>query len=107
MPTPCSATNKTMACFGNAGNGILYGPGKQVWDMSLAKRIPVGLGEGRALQFRAEAYNIWNHTNYGGVNSSAAYNEVGGQNTNLSFGQLNGPGPYDMRIIQFSLRFEY
>jgi hypothetical protein len=104
-PTPCSATNKTMACFGNAGNGILYGPGKQNWDFSLAKRIPVGLGEGRAFQFRSEFYNIWNHTNFSGVNSSATYNQLGGPQTNLSFGQITGAG--QQRIIQLSLRFEY
>ena len=105
VPEPCSATNNTLACFGNAGNGILYNPGKQVWDMSLAKRIPIGLGEGRALQFRAEAYNIWNHTNFSGVNTSASYNSVGGAQTNLSFGQISGAG--QQRILQLSLRLEY
>jgi hypothetical protein len=105
VPTPCSATNKTLACFGNAGVNILYGPGKQNWDMSLAKRIPIGLGEGRAFQFRAEAYNIFNHVNFGGVNSSASYNSLGGAQTNQSYGQLSGAG--QPRILQLSLRFEY
>jgi hypothetical protein len=111
VPTPCSATNKTLACFGNAGNGILRGPGKQNWDMSLAKRIPVGLGEGRAFQFRAEAYNIWNHVNFGGVASSFAYSALGATPTCSSgattyvCGQQTGPG--QPRILQLSLRFEY
>jgi len=105
LPTACSTSNQTLSCFGNAGVNILYGPGKQNWDMSLAKRIPIGLGEGRAFQFRAEAYNIWNHVNFSSVNSSASYNSLGGVQTNQSWGQLSGAG--QQRILQLSLRFEY
>jgi hypothetical protein len=104
LPTPCSATNHTLACFGNAGVGILYGPGKQNWDMSLAKRIPVGLGENRALQFRAEAYNIWNHVNFSSVTSAATFSSLTGS-PNADFGQLSRPG--SPRVLQLSLRFEY
>jgi hypothetical protein len=102
-PTPCSATNHTLECFGDAGINLLRGPGTQNWDLSVAKRIPVGLGEGRALQFRFETYNTWNHTNYMGVDSSAMYR--GGVQSNPNFGAYNGAG--SPRIIQFSLRFEY
>jgi len=105
VPTPCSATNHTLACFGNAGTGILYGPGSQNWDMTLAKRIPIGLGEGRALQFRAEAYNVWNHVNFSSVNSTAMIPAPGAAPVNPDFGQISGPGT--PRIIQLSLRFEY
>jgi hypothetical protein len=117
VPTPCSSTNKTLACFGNAGNGILRGPGKQNWDMSLAKRFPVGLGEGRAFQFRAEAYNIWNHVNFGGVASSFSYSALGAAPACSGGGGPGGPpqtyvcgqqtSPGQPRILQLSLRFEY
>ena len=41
--------------FGNAGFGLLLGPGENNWDMSLTKLTTVGgLREGATLQFRAE-----------------------------------------------------
>jgi hypothetical protein len=103
MPDPCSAMNRTLACFGNAGVNILRGPGVNNWDISLAKRIPVGLGDDRALQFRLETYNTWNHTQFSGIDSKATYQF--GTQQNKNFGALNaGRSP---RIMQFSLRFEF
>jgi hypothetical protein len=47
--------------FGNAGRGIIDGPGFQTLDMSLVKRTPIG--SAASLEFRAEAFNLLNHTN--------------------------------------------
>lgn len=52
--------------LGNAGRGILIGPSLRSFDLSLAKNTPVRkLGEGGNLQFRAEAFNLLNHANFG------------------------------------------
>jgi hypothetical protein len=48
--------------FGNAGRNILTGPGLQDIDVSLAKATTIK--EGILLQFRAEAFNIFNHPNF-------------------------------------------
>jgi hypothetical protein len=59
--------------FGNFRPGILRGPGINNWDMTLSKRILLG-SEQRYLQFRAEAFNVFNHTQYSSYNSSVAFN---------------------------------
>jgi hypothetical protein len=48
--------------YGNAGRNILQGPGLATTDLSLAKKF--SLTERLNLQFRTEAFNIFNHTNF-------------------------------------------
>jgi Carboxypeptidase regulatory-like domain len=48
--------------FGNAPRNAVIGPGLQEFDLSLQKDIQ--LTEAAKLQFRAEAYNLFDHTNF-------------------------------------------
>jgi outer membrane receptor protein involved in Fe transport len=48
--------------FGNAGRNILTGQGYQNVNVSLVKNL--ALSERAAVQFRAEAFNFLNHTNF-------------------------------------------
>ncbi|HJZ63708.1 MAG TPA: carboxypeptidase regulatory-like domain-containing protein [Candidatus Acidoferrum sp.] len=50
---------------GDARRGAVRGPGLQRWDISLFKNTK--LNESVRLQFRAEAFNIFNHTNFDGI----------------------------------------
>jgi Carboxypeptidase regulatory-like domain len=80
--------------FGSSGRNILIGPGFSQWDASLLKNIY--FTETVKLQFRAEAFNIWNHASFTGLS------------TNLSspnFGQVTGSGPG--RILEFGLRLAF
>lgn len=45
--------------FGNAGRNIMRGPASSNWDVSLGKKWPIK--EEKALDFRAEAFNVLNH----------------------------------------------
>lgn len=49
--------------FGNAGRDIIPGPGNEVIDVSLARSFSIK--ERAKLQFRVEAFNLFNHPNYG------------------------------------------
>jgi len=49
--------------FGTLGRGRLRGPGLVNWDLSVSKNI--AMTERVRLQFRAEAFNLLNHTNFG------------------------------------------
>jgi hypothetical protein len=104
-PTPCSWENKTDACFGNMGWNILTGPGVNNWDMTFAKRIPTGLPERYTLRFRAEVYNIFNHTQFSGVDTSAEFNVTTLLQTDVNFGRFTSSRP--PRQMSFSLRFEF
>ncbi|MBI3682454.1 MAG: hypothetical protein HY235_18905 [Acidobacteria bacterium] len=56
--------------FGSAGRNILIGPGASNADLSVFKRFPVRwLGETGEVQFRAEAFNSFNHPQFDIPNS--------------------------------------
>jgi len=54
--------------IGNLGRNTLIGPNLVSCDFSLFKRF--SLGETKALHFRAEMFNIFNHPNFGVPNSA-------------------------------------
>ncbi|HWR51975.1 MAG TPA: hypothetical protein VN428_12755, partial [Bryobacteraceae bacterium] len=81
--------------FGNAGAGILRGPGTNNWDVSITKRFPLGAEE-RYLQFRGEMFNVWNHTQFSAIDTVW---------TNATFGAYTTAR--DPRMIQLSLRLAF
>lgn len=73
--------------FGNAGQGIMLGPGLELWDLSGMKNF--AFGDKAQMQFRAEFFNAFNHTSYSGVDTELA----------PGFGAITGT--HDPREIQF------
>jgi hypothetical protein len=80
--------------FGNAGRNIVYAPGYNNVDFALQKDLP--LHERLRLKFRAEAFNVLNHTNFDEPNRIAFTS---------NFGRIFSAGP--SRQIQFSLKLEF
>ena len=62
---PSAFATPAPLAFGSAGRGLLRGPGRTNFNLSLFKsfRIPFGSSypEGARLQFRAESFNAFNH----------------------------------------------
>ena len=121
IPYPCSATpaadphfgiGQSMACFGNAGPGSLVRvPGTHVtnFDMTFSKNFPLK-NEKRLLTFRAEMYNIFNHTQFSGYNIGPTYDWSNWKNgtlvqTNSSLGRYNGA--LNPRQMSMNLRFQF
>ena len=79
--------------FGNASRNNLFGPGDIVFDASVLKNFR--LLERLTMQFRAEAFNLPNHANFGnpGTNISVP----------STVGRIFSAG--DPRQIQFGLKF--
>jgi len=77
--------------FGNAGVGIMRGPGFANFDFSIAKNVH--LDENRYVQFRTELFNAFNRANFGppDIRREAA-----------TFGRILTAG--NARIIQFALK---
>lgn len=88
--------------FGNAGIGLLRGPGIENFDISVTKRFPVA--EQRYFWFRAEFFNAFNHTQFSGISTTARFDPAGNQ-INLNFGAYTSAR--DPRRIQLSLRFMF
>lgn len=86
--------------FGNAGIGLLRGPGINNWDLSIGKRVPL-FSEQRFIRFRAEFFNAWNHTQFSGLYTGARFDTTGKQ-VDPNFGAYSGARR--PRIIQLSLR---
>ena len=76
---------------GDSGFGTVRGPGQNRADISLAKTFP--LYEGVHLEFRADAFNAFNHANWNGVNTTYPSGS-----TQFPFGQVNGAN--EARIVQ-------
>jgi carboxypeptidase family protein/TonB-dependent receptor-like protein len=89
--------------FGNAPKDVIRNPGTNNWDISIFKNFNLK-SETRYLQLRWEIYNVFNHTQYSSVNTSATFNAAGVQ-TNSQFGRINGAR--DPRIMQLGLRLTF
>jgi hypothetical protein len=76
---------------GNSGLGTVRGPGQNRTDLSLAKTFP--LYESLHLEFRADAFNAFNHSNWNSVVTT--YPSGSAQ---FPFGSVNGAN--DARIVQ-------
>src|SRR5258708_29377260 len=75
---------------------VLHNPGFVNWNAGLFKKIAVT--EKTGFQFRAEAFNLFNHPNWGNVNTSP---------TALStFGKITSK-TNDVRNLQLSLPFYF
>lgn len=92
--------------FGSAGRNVLRAPGLEDWDFSLVRRFR--LTESKALEFRAETFNIFNHPNFNVPErdtSSASFGQI--FNTVQPLAGLASGGPGDPREIQLALRFTF
>ena len=54
--------------FGNLGTGTILGPGFQKWDIALAKNTKIG--EHVNVQLRVESFNVFNHPNFGNIDTT-------------------------------------
>lgn len=81
--------------FGNAGRNILFSPGRVNFDISVFKDFPVR--EQARFQFRAEAFNIFNHAQFGYPNTS-----IGNAQAGVISSTLGNP-----RQVQMALRFQF
>ena len=83
--------------FGNAGRNVVRGAGLNNTDASLFRKFPgIFKSETSGLDFRAEFYNIFNHTQF------SAYGTALGVS---NFGQATGAR--DARTIQLGLRLYF
>jgi len=81
--------------FGSAGRNIVVGPSLFTADLGLHKSFAV-FGEGKRLEFRAEAFNVLNHTNF---------RQPNGNRSSIAYGTIRSAFP--ARQMQFALKFLY
>jgi len=106
---PAAYATPTGLTFGNVGRNTLTNPGRINFDFGLFKRFSFGSEGARGLDFRWENFNLFNHTQYNGVNNGmdcvgGATNTAGDPSCIGSSGFLHASGAHLARRMQFGLR---
>ena len=87
--------------FGNSPRTApynLYGPDNYQLDLAMVRSFPLHITEATKLDFRAEWYNITNHTLFGVASTAWG---------NSSFGQVTTSSVANRKSAQFSARIEF
>lgn len=94
-------TNNAVGTFGNSGRNFLTGPGFANLDFAVTRAFPVKLwrrsNEMDHFEFRAEAFNLFNHPNFNNPGSTL--------NSTATFGRITAAN--DPRIMQFALKYKF
>ena len=93
---PASFANPAIGAFGDLGHNAARGPGRDNWNISLFKSFVFSETRGSRLEFRAETFNTWNHTQFNQVS-----NNFGSKN----FGQFTSA--FDPRVMQLGLKLYF
>jgi hypothetical protein len=97
-PTAAEAQFSPVTGLQSGTRDNLRGPHFSNLDVSVAKNFPL-FGERYKVQFRAEAYNAFNHPNFGIPDTGIASGR---------FGVISGvAGVEPSRVMQFALRFDF
>lgn len=97
---PNAFAQPALGQFGNSGRNVVRGAGINNTDASLFRNFPGILKEENSrLQFRAEFYNIFNHTNF------MTYGTTYGVPSQNNFGRATASR--DPRTVQLGLRLEF
>ena len=86
-----------LGTIGNAPRRFFYGPGMANFDMALQKDFSVT--ERKVLQFRVEAFNVFNHAQFFGADA------VNGNISSTGFGQIVNAMP--PRQVQLALKLAF
>jgi hypothetical protein len=92
-----SFNNNVVQGYGTAPRNVLRGPGRTNLDLSLAKVTPL-YRERITLEFRVDAFNLFNHTEFQNLDNSA-------QDIGSTFGQVTSA--YDPRILQVAAHLRF
>jgi hypothetical protein len=105
---PAAFAEPTGLTFGDSGRNALTNPARTNFDMGLFKHFPIR-SETHSIEFRAEAFNVFNHTQWQALNSgdssSSSYTAAcdGLCADNGTF--LRPTAAHNPRILQLGLKF--
>jgi hypothetical protein len=97
-PAVFGADDPAALGFGNAGVGIITGPGQNNWDLALLKKFRFSSNrEDFGLEFRTEFFNAFNHAQFDDPDIA-----FGGP----TFGQISST-VVNPRVLQFALKLSF
>jgi hypothetical protein len=96
---PAAFAAPATGTWGNLRFDALRGPGRDDWNLSLFKSFLINESRGSRFEFRADAFNAWNHTQFGGGGQNGGFsNNFGSGN----FGQITSA--FDPREFQLGAK---
>jgi hypothetical protein len=96
---PAAFSAPSPGTYGNLGFDGLRGPGRDDWNLALFKNFVISQERGSRIEFRAESFNPWNHTQFkGDANNGGISLNEGASN----FGAVTGA--FDPREFQLGLK---
>ncbi len=109
-PAPGSGGQWPNNVYGNELPDTLIGPKFQNWDLAIKKNFPLW-SETRYLQFRAEFYDAFNHTNFdiptGSIGVNAAHPDGSAAGGNKITQVIQQAGGLKAREMQFALKLYF
>ncbi len=106
---PAAFSPNPIGTYGNLGRNAVRGPHFFGFDLALSRTFKIT--ERFGLTARAEAFNIFNHTNFvgnivpAGQPAGATYGTLSQALNAATFGQITGA--FDPRILQFAMKFTF
>jgi hypothetical protein len=94
---PASFVLAPQGTFGNVGRNTLITPAFQTFDLAVHKQFSMPYNENHTLQFRLEAFNVFNHPVWSAPN---------GNITSGQFGIITATA-IDMRQLQIGLKYKF
>jgi hypothetical protein len=94
--TQAAFTPNTVGTFGNSGRNILQGPGINYSDAALMKNWTAA--DRLHVQFRWEAFNVFNHANYAVPDNNPSSG---------TYGRITATGPIKPRVMQAGLKVTF
>jgi hypothetical protein len=91
--------------FGDAGRNILNNPNRLNFDWALFKHFKIR--EQMGFEFRAEAFNVFNHTQWGNIAGDSGSAGGEGNNTLDTDSFLRASSAHNARILQLGLKFSF
>ncbi|MDP9160457.1 MAG: hypothetical protein M3O09_09545, partial [Acidobacteriota bacterium] len=94
--------------FGNSGRNILRNPHRISFDMALFKHF--AFTERVGLELRAEAFNVFNHTEWQAIagDSGSAASAVGASTNTLGNAGIFRPnGVHNARVLQLAMKLVF
>jgi hypothetical protein len=88
--------------YGNAGKNSVQGPGRDSWSISVFKDFH--FTERTGIQFKADAFNAWNHTQITGVNTGVLTGALGTGANAYNSNEGTTSGAADPRVYQLGAK---
>ena len=96
---PAAFSLPAAGAWGDLGFDGVRGPGRDNWNLALFKNFVISESRGSSFQFRAESFNTWNHTQFGGSGQNGGFSNSFGTS---NFGQVTAA--FDPRVFQLGAK---